>query len=1166
MPTSRQPSKLQYDVESGPEHIRNHPEFYGASTSRYIHTEPMLNPDGTMLYTKTDTPECITRMFMEPLNNAYDRCKQLWTQGVRVQPIEVDIDSQSVSITNYGTCMPVETNEKGDYIPQVMMSKPKSSSNYRTKTSGSIGMFGMGIKVTNCNSTWLRLENADAERGLLYVQEWYDRMTQMSEPSITDYTGNTSYVNITYQPDFQLMGYTQFTDDHIMIMSKYVLDVAYTSGLAIDLNTPFMSQQFTNVTDEQYATTCFGELANIGTLTNQDQTLKLVLADPSNPPDRGNTIMSFVNTMCTPSGGTHVDATVNVVTTAIRDAFNSKLPDDAKKISIKPIKSALCAIVVAYADEPKLQGAHKGKLIEPKYTFTVTDKNIAPLLKWKFMGTLNDYYTTQRKKVLKATDGKKIKHIPAEYEGKYRDANWAGGPDSHRAELIIVEGDSASGYPNVYISLDPDGSWKYGIVCTGGKPPNVSSGRFGPEELAKNKFILILKLLLGLKEGLDYTDPKAYKSLRYGKVKIFVDADPDGSHIKGLVYNYFREYFPSLLVIGFIENYNTPIIRAYKGKQVVNLYTKRQAEEWVAKNGKSWSLVYSKGLGTASKKDVINDAKNPRITTYTFDGDDIEAMDMMFSPKRADERKEVILASIGDPLDELEYDSEPMLNFLAREFMEFMILTIDRHIPDILCGLKDVQRKVVWCCYAIMGKKRGESKQVKMTTLVGDVIARTAYAHGNKSVADAATVLGRTFAGSNNINLLAPDGQYGTRSNRGHDAASERYLNCSKGPLFHYVLRDEDYPILELKEGEGGKLNEPKFFLPIVPLHVVNGSDGIACGWQSKLPCHSPLDVIDWLVDKLEDRVPLTPRPWSRCCTANGYYTPKENSPYYEYNSEGRFYYDYNTSTLVITELPDTMSPAKLVAKLDYWTNPPKPDPNDKTALKEPVIKDYVQDNCDDNIWYVIEGISDELLEFIGLVKKRVMSSIVIQDTNNRPMRYNTVDALMEEFYRQRSKYYDTRKTHKLKVLKAKRDELSLKLKFMELYHAGEIVIYRTPTSKIKSQLAQHDIPYSIYSSLKLHSLDLENIGKLEAKIAKVVSDIDYLESTPSRDIWKSELLELREKYLDQLVQETVEFCESRIRRLEWYRNKHAHQPFVLKCIDSEVELMREYVEEASVM
>jgi len=95
--------------------------------------------------------------------------------------------------------------------------------------------------------------------------------------------------------------------------------------------------------------------------------------------------------------------------------------------------------------------------------------------------------------------------------------------------------------------------------------------------------------------------------------------------------------------------------------------------------------------------------------------------------------------------------------------------------------------------------------------------------------------MAQNFVGSNNINLLLPIGQFGTRNQGGKEAASARYIFTSISPVTRHLFHEADDAVLTYCEEEGQSI-EPNYYLPIIPLALVNGAEGIGTGWSTSIP------------------------------------------------------------------------------------------------------------------------------------------------------------------------------------------------------------------------------------------------------------------------------------------------------------------------------------------
>src|SRR5581483_7937547 len=121
--------------------------------------------------------------------------------------------------------------------------------------------------------------------------------------------------------------------------------------------------------------------------------------------------------------------------------------------------------------------------------------------------------------------------------------------------------------------------------------------------------------------------------------------------------------------------------------------------------------------------------------------------------------------------------------------------------------------------------------------------------------------MAQTFVGANNVNLLHPSGQFGTRLLGGKDAASPRYIFTYLSPVTRTLFPVEDDSLLESRNDDGQWV-EPRHYLPILPLVLVNGADGIGTGYRSQVPNYNPREIVANLRRKLHGE-PLQPLyPW----------------------------------------------------------------------------------------------------------------------------------------------------------------------------------------------------------------------------------------------------------------------------------------------------------------
>ena len=111
--------------------------------------------------------------------------------------------------------------------------------------------------------------------------------------------------------------------------------------------------------------------------------------------------------------------------------------------------------------------------------------------------------------------------------------------------------------------------------------------------------------------------------------------------------------------------------------------------------------------------------------------------------------------------------------------------------------------------------------------------------------------MAQNFVGSNNINLLEPNGQFGTRLHGGDDSASERYIFTMLNPLTRSLFPDADDPVLNYLNDDGTVV-EPEYYVPIIPFALMNGISGIGTGFSCSIPSYQPTQIIEYLQNKLK--------------------------------------------------------------------------------------------------------------------------------------------------------------------------------------------------------------------------------------------------------------------------------------------------------------------------
>jgi DNA topoisomerase-2 len=287
-------------------------------------------------------------------------------------------------------------------------------------------------------------------------------------------------------------------------------------------------------------------------------------------------------------------------------------------------------------------------------------------------------------------------------------------------------------------------------------------------------------------------------------------------------------------------------------------------------NPKAWKVKYYKGLGTSSAKEAkeyFTDIIRHRIKFDYSGKEDDDSVDLAFSKKKIEDRKTWLTnwmnirrerrerGEFEDYLYERDTRSVTFSNFINKELILFSNMDNERSIPSLVDGLKPGQRKVMFTCF-----KRADKKEVKVAQLAGSVGEMSAYHHGEQSLMTTIIGLAQDFIGSNNINLLLPNGQFGTRLQGGKDAASPRYIFTQLNPVTKSLFQKNDENVLRFLNEENQRI-EPEWYCPVIPMVLINGAEGIGTAWSTSIPNYNPSDVIDNIKRLIrgEEQKPLVP-------------------------------------------------------------------------------------------------------------------------------------------------------------------------------------------------------------------------------------------------------------------------------------------------------------------
>jgi DNA topoisomerase-2 len=837
----------KYQQKTDKQHILDNPDTYIGSVENVDSTMWILEGERIIEKSIQYIPG-LFKLFDEGIVNCRDHVirmqqsiKNNVENSIPVSYIDISIQEDgTIVMVNDGNGIDVaEHPEYKIWIPELIFGHLRTSTNYDKSEKKIVGgKNGFGFKLVLIWSIFGSIETVDHVRGLKYCQEFNNNLDSIGKPVITK-CKTKPYTKITFKPDYARLGLNGLSPDVIALLKKRVYDISALTDKTLKVK--YNSTLIPIKNFQQYIDLYIGSEKRVYEEGNDRWEYAVALS-----PSHEFVQVSFVNGIHTAKGGKHIDYILGQITRKLCDYIEKK-----KKVKVNPnsIKEQLILFLRCDIENPAFDSQTKDFMNTPSSKFgsncSVTDKFIEKVAKMGVMDAACAITELKENKVAKKTDGAKTKNIRG--IPKLVDANWAGTEKSKECSIIFCEGDSAKA--GIISGLSSEDRNIIGVYPLKGKVMNVRGEPV--KRIGENKEIIEIKKILGLENGKDYkTIEDVHKSLRYSKILFMTDQDLDGSHIKGLCINLFDCEWPSLTKIpGFIGFMNTPILKARKGDVEERFYNEGEYEEWKKTNneGNGWKIKYYKGLGTSTGKEFKEYFQEKKIVGFHHSEKSDDTIDMVFNKKRADDRKDWL-----EKYDRNSYldTSNSMIgyeDFIHQELIHFSKYDCDRSIPNLMDGLKISLRKILYASF-----KKKLTTEIKVAQFTGYVSEHSCYHHGEASLNQAIVGMAQNFVGSNNINLLEPSGQFGTRLQGGKDSASERYIFTRLNKITRHIFPEQDDHVLNYLKDDGFPV-EPIFYTPIIPMVLVNGSKGIGTGFSTDIMCYNPIDIIHYLKNKLQE-------------------------------------------------------------------------------------------------------------------------------------------------------------------------------------------------------------------------------------------------------------------------------------------------------------------------
>ena len=1102
--------KKQYQKKTDKEHILDNPDTYIGSVESIEDAGYVFENEKMKLENCTYIPG-LYKLFDEAIVNCRDHSIRMKNSinNIQLTNIEVTVEDNMFSFKNDGNGIDVVKHPEYDiWIPEMIFAHLRTGTNYDKEEKRIVGgKNGFGAKLIFIWSTYGRLETVDHTRKLKFVQEYKNNLDEKSKPSITKYTGKP-YTKISFIPDYKRLGISGLSPSMIKQFEKRTYDIAAVTDKSVKVKwnnslIPVKTlSQYIDLYIEDGTKKIYeegGERWSYGVIISPVDEFKQV---------------SFVNGIYTSKGGKHVDYIMNQIIKKMCAFIQKK-----KKIDVKPttIKEQIMLFLRCDIDNPAFDSQTKDYMNTPSSKFgsqcVVSDKFIEKLAKMGVMDSACALTEVKENKTAKKSDGSKSKSIRG--IPKLVDANYSGTAKSSLCTIIFCEGDSAKA--GIISGLTKDDRNYIGVYPMKGKLFNVRGESL--KRINENKEIVEIKQILGLEVGKDYKSLEVLeKSLRYGKILFMTDQDLDGSHIKGLGINLFQSQWNSIAKLNVIGFMNTPILKAKKNSQELMFYNEGEYEQWkkeqVNESIQGWKIKYYKGLGTSTGKEFKEYFENKKIVTFEFSEKTDDTIDMIFNKKRSDDRKDWLEGYERQSFLDTNQQSITYEDFVNKEFIHFSKYDCERSIPNMMDGLKISLRKILFAAF-----KKKLTKEIKVAQFSGYVSEHSGYHHGEASLNGAIVGMAQNYVGSNNINLLLPNGQFGTRLNGGKDSASERYIFTELNPLTRYIYPEGDDNILNYLHDDGFPV-EPIYYVPIIPMILVNGSKGIGTGFSTDIMCYNPLEIITILKNKLK-------KDDENC---------KDLLPYYKgfkgiisKLEKGKFlikgcYNRLEKDKVRVTELP-----------IGSWTDDYKKYLEDLLENKKAVIKDYNDLSTDKTVDISIQfqkGVLDQLEKTIHdngingiekllkLTTTNSSNNMHMFDANEKLKLYKNAKDIIDDYYPVRLSYYQKRKDFIIEAIKKEMIYLSNRVKYIQENLDNTIDLRNKKKEEISRILKEKeydiiddDKDYKYLVKMPMDSVCSENIERLNSLHKNKKEELAKIENQTIEDSWLEDLDNLEIQY-----------------------------------------------------
>lgn len=1076
--------KEEYEKLDPISHILRRPDMYiGTLKSEDNITEWIEDENGKIESKKIEKYSSgLARLFIEVLSNAIDNVWRSKDEN-KVSKIIIEETENEIMIWNDGKSIPIE--KKNDiYIPEMIFGHLLSGSNLNdTKIRYSSGRNGIGVKLVNVFSTefWIHIEDEINQKQ--YKQRWTDNMKKCHSPEIKTKKIKKGSIKIGWKTDFSLFDIKKY-DNRVL---RFLL---YPLSCIVKIPFYWNKEKIEIKSFKDFLKKINGQ-KDKEIIYYEDKNLQYAIIGSN----IGNKIITFTNGIYNREGGVHMD----ILQTELYKKIITKCQNKKWNITTKDLKNEFIFVLFMWIPNPEFSNQSKTRLLKPSVNIEISDKHIQEIMKWSFTNDIKQLSQYRESILLKKIEKKTRKEII--HIENLDAANLSGTKRSKECTLILCEGLSAKTYATLGINI----GWKekkgrdfFGIYPLRGKCLNVRNA--SSKTLTDNREVCDIIRALNLKKDVDYKIDKNYETLLYGNIMVITDADEDGHHICGLLLNLFHYLFPTLFERKepFFYYMMTPIAKVFRSlKQIYTFYSDFEYDIF-KKNMKTeyqhWHTKYYKGLGTSSD-DEIKDTFGQKVVEFKKDETTDELLYKIFHKSQTQERKEWMTHWNPDiyQIPEKIYN---ITDYLNQELMRFSLEDCRRSIPYIYDGLKVSQRKIL---YAIFKKNLGDQQSLKVAQFAGYCAEVSNYHHGEQCLHDTIIRMAQSFVGSNNLPYFIKDGQFGSRSYGGKDAANARYISTRSFRWTRLLFPKEDDILLSYTLDDGQQV-QPDYYVPILPMILINGCHaGIGTGWSCFIPSFSIHDIINHIRNYLK----------------NGSTDLSKIMPHFEgfkgeivligkqkYETRGILTskIEKNKKIYEIKELP-----------VFIWTNKYKEEL--ELMVEEKKIYNLRNYSTPNEIHFIFQTVDtfEPTLDTMKLKSVFSLNNMVLFYEWEKLKKFVDIQEIFDLYVLKRIELYKKRKDYCILQQEEEYDFLQNQLRFIQWIRNNSSIYFSYTEDDIYLMLNEMSFrkkadSYKYLFQIPIHHFTKEKEQELITKCHQLLTHIDYLRNSLEQDLWEKDL------------------------------------------------------------